>query len=80
MHPIGPFESIRRAGGKLEPRVDRMSLVSRTASFGAAMREKRDRLKPRSRNLHGDYKRLVATLEQEFDGMGPKASTDSDNL
>lgn len=56
-----------------------MSLVSRTASFGVAMREKRDRLKPRSRNLHGDYKRLVAILEQEFDGMGPKASTDNDN-
>lgn len=38
------------------------------------MKAKRDRLKPRSRNLAGECKTLVAGLERRFDGMCPKAS------
>lgn len=38
------------------------------------MKAKRDRLKPRSRDLAGACKALVAGLENGFDGMGPKAS------
>lgn len=38
------------------------------------MKAKRDRLKPRSRNLAGDFKTLVAGLERRFDGMCSKAS------
>ena len=66
--------SIRLPGGRLEPRLERISLVSRQQSFGDTMKAKRDRLKPRSRNLEGDCKDLVAGLEQGFDLLGPKAS------
>lgn len=69
-----PVVSIRLSGGRIEPQLERVSLVSRQQSFGNAMKAKRDRLKPRSRNLEGDCKDLVAGLEQGFDLMGPKAS------
>lgn len=38
------------------------------------MKAKRDRLKPRSRNLAGACKGLVAGLEKGFDGMDTQAS------
>lgn len=66
-------DSIRLPGGRLEPQLDRVSLVSRQQTFGNAMKAKRDRLKPRSRNLV-ICKGLVAGLENGFDGMAPQAS------
>lgn len=65
--------SIRLPGGRLELQLERESLVSRQQSFSNAMKAKRDRLKPRSRNLAGDCKDLVANLEEGFDRLGPKA-------
>ncbi|CAM9336803.1 unnamed protein product [Ectocarpus sp. 4 AP-2014] len=66
--------SIRLPGGGLEPQIQRVSLMSRQQAFGNAMKAKRDRLKPRSRNLAGACKSLVASLENGFDGMNPQAS------
>ncbi|CAN0268807.1 unnamed protein product, partial [Scytosiphon promiscuus] len=65
--------SVRLPGGRLEPQLDRVSLVSLQHRFGNAMKAKRDRLKPRSRNLAGACKDLVAGLEKSFDRMGPQA-------
>lgn len=65
--------SIRLPGGRLEPQLDRISLMSRQQTFGNDMKAKRDRLKPRSRNL-AICKGLVAGLENSFDGMAPQAS------
>lgn len=61
----------------MEPQLDRVSLVTRQQTFGNAMKAKRDRLKPRSRNLAGACKSLVADLETGFDKMGPQASKHS---
>ncbi|CAM9257118.1 unnamed protein product [Hapterophycus canaliculatus] len=63
--------SVRLPGGRLEPQLDRVSLVSLQHRFGNAMKAKRDRLKPRSRNLAGACKSLVAGLEKSFDRMDP---------
>lgn len=65
--------SIRLPGGRLETQLDRITLVSRQQAFGNAIKAKRDRLKPRSRNL-AICKGLVAGLENGFDGMAPQAS------
>ncbi|CAM9147343.1 unnamed protein product [Discosporangium mesarthrocarpum] len=61
--------SVRLAGGRLEPQLDHQTLVSRQESFGSEMKAKRDHLKPRSCNLGGDIKAIVASLEAGFDGM-----------
>lgn len=57
-----------------------MTLVSLQHKSGNAMKAKRDRLKPRSRNLAGACKGVVSGLEKSFDRMGPQASNNFRNV
>ncbi|CBJ29876.1 conserved unknown protein [Ectocarpus siliculosus] len=56
----------------VHPKREGTYLDNRQQAFGNAMKAKRDRLKPRSRNLAGACKSLVASLENGFDGMNPQ--------
>ncbi|CAM9371099.1 unnamed protein product [Choristocarpus tenellus] len=60
------------------PTVQHQTLMARQASFLSETKAKRDLLRPRSCNMGGEIKGILASLEGSFDDMTPKVETYQD--